>query len=366
MKLALIGLANSGRTTLLNALTGLDLPTQAFPTTEGEPHRAVVKVPDDRVDALNRIYSPRKTTFATIDYVDFMGLIRGEREQNRRVFDFLRDADALVHVIRAFQDDGVLHPLDGVDPLRDFEVVEQELVLADLELVETRLERIEEGRRRGRPQSEAEERVLLRCREILESEQPLRHAFFSSEESKALQHLQFVSDKPLLPVVNVGEGDCTVERRGAMTAAFVHRLARYPEINRPTPLICSARIEMEIAQLAPEEAGAFLADLGIAEPARMRLIRASYGLLGLISFLTVGEDEVRAWTIPLGTPAVKAAGKIHSDLARGFIRAEVMAYRDFMAHGADLSAVRKAGRVRLEGKTYEVADGDIINFKFNV
>jgi ribosome-binding ATPase YchF (GTP1/OBG family) len=164
----------------------------------------------------------------------------------------------------------------------------------------------------------------------------------------------------------VGEGDCTVERRGAMTAAFVHRLARYPEINRPIPLICSAWIEMEIAQLASEEAGAFLADLGIAEPARMRLIRASYGLLGLISFLTVGEDEVRAWTIPLGTPAVKAAGRIHSDLARGFIRAEVMAYRDFMAHGADLNAVRKAGRVRLEGKTYEVADGDIINFKFNV
>src|SRR5512134_1365877 len=192
MKLALTGLANSGKTTLLNALAGLALETQPYPNTEGEPHRAVVKVPDARIDELARIYAPKKTTYATVDYVDFLGLIKGDAAQNRRVFEFFKDADALVHVVRAFPDEGVLHPLETVDPLRDFNAVEEELILADLELVEKRLERMEEGRRR----------ILLRCKEILESEQPLRHTVFGAEELKATAHLQFVSAKPLLPVVN--------------------------------------------------------------------------------------------------------------------------------------------------------------------
>ena len=182
MKLALIGLANSGRTTLLNALAGLALETQPYPNTEGEPHRAVVKVPDARVDELARIYNPKKTTYATVDYVDFLGLIKGEPAQNRRVFEFIKDADALVHVVRAFPDEGVLHPLETVDPLRDFTTVEDELILADLELVEKRLERMEEGRRKGKPPDEGERRILLRIKEILEAEQPLRHTVFSPEE----------------------------------------------------------------------------------------------------------------------------------------------------------------------------------------
>jgi len=366
MKLALIGLANSGKTTLLNALAGTAFETQPFPTTEGEPHLAVVKVPDARVDELARIYRPKKTTFATVDYADFFGIIRGESAHNRRIFDFLRDADALVHVIRAFPSDLVLHPLDTVDALRDFTAVEEDLVLADLELVEKRLERMEEGRKKGRPPDESERRVMLRCQELLDAGQALRHADFSAEELKAIQHLQFVSIKPLLPVVNLGEEDLGGEGRARLEAAFAERVAGMPEPNRPRPLFCSAKIEMEIAELPGEEAAAFLADLGIPEAARTRLIRASYDLLGLISFLTAGEDEVRAWTIPRGTTAHKAAGKIHSDIERGFIRAETVAYDDFVAAGGTMAAAKARGTVRLEGKTYEMRDGDIVNFKFNV
>jgi hypothetical protein len=366
MKLALIGLANSGKTTLLNALAGLALDTQPYPTTEGEPHLAVVKVPDERVDKLSAIFKPKKTTYATVDYVDFMGLIRGETAHNRKVFDFLRDADALVHVIRAFPSDLVLHPLDTVDALRDFNAVEEELILADLELVEKRLERMEEGRKKGKPPDESERRALERCKGILDAEQSLRHSVFTAEEQKAVAHLQFVSSKPLLAVVNLAEEDLGGERRERLEAAFAERLARYPEHHRPAAIFCSAKIEMEIAQLPPEEASAFLADLGIAEAARVKLIRASYALLGLISFLTAGEDEVRAWTIPRGLPALKAAGKIHSDLERGFIRAETVGYEDFMRVGATMAAAKQQGVSRLEGKTYEMRDGDIVNFKFNV
>jgi GTP-binding protein YchF len=366
MKLALIGLANSGKTTLLNALAGLALETQPYPTTEGDPHLAVVKVPDPRVDALAAIFKPKKTTYATVDYVDFLGIIRGETAQNRKVFDFLRDADALVHVIRAFESDAVLHPLDTVDPLRDFQAMEEELILADLELVEKRLERMEESRKKGKPPDEGERRALVRCKEILDAEQPLRHTAFSAEENKAVAHLQFVSSKPLLAVVNLGEEDLGSPRRAAWEQAFAARLERYPEHNRPAAVFCSAKIEMEIAQLPADEAGAFLADLGIAETARVRLIRASHALLGLISFLTAGEDEVRAWTIPRGLPALKAAGKIHSDIERGFIRAEIVGYEDFMRVGGAFAAAKQQGVSRLEGKTYEMRDGDIVNFKFNV
>jgi len=366
MKLALIGLANSGRTTLLNALAGLALETQPYPTTEGEPHRAIVKVPDARIDALAQIYAPKKTTYATVEYGDFLGLIKGDAAQNRRVFEFFKDADALVHVVRAFPDEGVLHPLETVDPLRDFTAVEEELILADLELVEKRLERMEEGRRKGKPPDEAERKILLRVKEILDAEQPLRHTVFTAEELKATSHLQFVSAKPLLPVINVAEEDLAGPRRAAWEAGLAERLARYPEHNRPVPLFCSAKIEMEIAELPPEEAAVFLADLGIAESARVALIRASYALLGLISFLTAGEDECRAWTIPRGMSAQKAAGKVHSDIERGFIRAETVSYDDFMKAGGDMVKVKAAGAARLEGKTYEIRDGDIINFKFNV
>jgi len=365
MKLSITGLANSGRTTLFNALTGLHLDTPIYASTTGEPHVGVVKVPDSRVDELAKIFRPRKTTYATVEYVDYLGLTRGDAAQNRKVFDHIKDADALVHVIRAFEDEAVVHPLGSVDPVRDFETVETELIFADLDLIEKRLTRMEESRQKGKKPDEREKQILEKCRQHLESEIPLRHVEFSPEELRALRHLQFVSILPLIAVINVSEGDIGGGSAEKWLNGIKEKASKYPNQEGLVTILLSGKIEMEIAQLSPEEAVDFLRDLGVKEPARDRLIHESYRLLGLISFLTTGEDEVRAWTIERGTDAQRAAGKIHSDIERGFIRAEVVSYDDFMASGS-ISAARQKGLVRLEGKTYIVQDGDIINFRFNV
>jgi GTP-binding protein YchF len=361
MKSAIIGLANAGRTTIFNALTELNLEVTPYASVAAEPHVGVVKVPDPRIDRLVQIFRPKKTTFATVEYVDYIGLTKGDLEQNRKVSDLIKDADAIVHVVRAFADEGVPHPLGSVDPRRDVETVEMEMIFGDLELVEKRLSRMEEASKRGKKPDETEKGLMLKCREALESERALRDVDFTDDEQKAMRNLQFMSTKPQLVVLNVGEDAIDSEQTRAQTEAvrafFTGRQVRVISL--------CGRIEMEIAQLPHEEAKAFLDDLGIAEPALNRLIQISYDFLGMISFLTVGEDEVRAWTIARGTPAQKAAGKIHSDIERGFIRAEVVAYDDFIASGS-MAAARDKGLVRLEGKTYEVKDGDIINFRFNV
>jgi GTP-binding protein YchF len=361
LKIAIIGLANSGKTTIFNALTGLNLETTIYPTVASEPHLGVVKVPDARIDALAGIYSPKKTTYATVEYIDYIGLTKGDMEQNRKVFDLIKDADAIVHVVRGFVDESVLHPLGGIDPGRDAETVELEMIFGDLELVDKRLERMEQGAKRGKKADEKEKGLLLKCKEVLEGEKPLRDILFSEDEHKAMSHLQFMSIKPQVVLLNVGEADINSEG----TASLISGLSQYFSGKQVSVLGLCGKIEMEIAQLPAEEAAAFLDDLAIKEPALNRLIHVSYDLLGLISFLTAGEDEVRAWTIRRGTTAQKAAGKIHSDIERGFIRAEVVSYDDFTAAGS-MSAARERGQLRLEGKTYEVKDGDIINFRFNV
>ncbi len=361
MKTAIIGLANSGKTTIFNALTGLNLEVTTFPTLSGESHTGVVKVPDARLDRLTGIFSPKKTTQATVEYVDYLGLTKGDMEQNRKVFDLIRDADAIVHVVRGFVDEAIVHPMGSVEPRRDAETVELEMIFGDLELVEKRLVRMEEGAKRGKKPDEVEQGLLVKCKEALENEKALRDVDFTEEEQRAMRSLQFMSIKPQLIVLNVAEDALETEETRRITAEletfFAGRQVRV--------LSLCGKIEMEIAQLPPDEAAVFLDDLGIAEPASHKLIRLSYDLLGFISFLTAGEDEVRAWTIRKGTDAQRAAGKIHSDIERGFIRAEVVAYDDFIAHGS-LAAARDKGLVRLEGKTYEVKDGDIINFRFNV
>ncbi len=361
MKTAIIGLANSGKTTIFNALTGLDLEVTTFPTLAGEPHTGVVKVPDGRLDRLTEIFQPKKTTRATVEYVDYLGLTKGDMDQNRKVFDLIRDADAIVHAVRGFADEVIVHPMGSVDPRRDAETVELEMIFGDLELVEKRLVRMEEGAKRGKKPDEVEQRLLVKCREALENETALRDVDFTEEEQKAMRSLQFMSIKPQLIVLNVAEDALETEETRRITA----ELGKFFTGRQVQVLSLCGKIEMEIAQLPPDEAAVFLADLGIAEPASHKLIRLSYDLLGLISFLTAGEDEVRAWTIRKGTDAQRAAGKIHSDIERGFIRAEVVAYDDFITHGS-LAAARDKGLVRLEGKTYEVKDGDIINFRFNV
>ncbi|MDA8104027.1 MAG: redox-regulated ATPase YchF [Nitrospiraceae bacterium] len=362
MKIAITGLANSGKTTIFNALTGLDLETTVYPTqASAEPHLGMVKVPDARIDRLAEIYNPKKTTYATVEYVDYIGLTKGDMEQNRKVADLIKDADAIVHVVRGFEEESVVHPLGDVDPKRDVETIELEMIYGDLELVDKRLERMEQGARRGKKPDESEKKLLLKLKEILEKENPLRDVDFSEEERRAMTHLQFMSMKPELVVLNVGEAEVNAEgTRG--TVAAIESLFKGGQVR---VLSVCGKIEMEIAQLPVGEAKAFLDDLGIAEPALNKLIRVSYDLLGLISFLTSGEDEVRAWTIRKGMNAQKAAGKIHSDIERGFIRAEVISFDDFISCGG-MAAAREKGLLRLEGKTYEVADGDIINFRFNV
>jgi GTP-binding protein YchF len=362
MKIAITGLSNSGKTTVFNALTGLQLETTVYATVGGEPRTGVVKVPDGRLDKLSAVFKPKKTTPSTVQYIDYAGLTKGDARQNRGVFEFIKDADALLHVVRAFEDESVAHPLGGVDPLRDVSTVETELLLGDLELVERRLDAMALSAKKGRKPDEAERKALVRCKEALEAETPLRDVQFSEGELSAMRHLQFMSIKPQISLLNLDEKDLNTDR----AAAFQKGVEEFYGRRAATAVIAlCGKVEMEIAQLSPGDREAFLKDLGIEEPALSRLIHVSYGLLGLISFLTVGSDEVRAWAIRRGTDAVNAAGKVHSDIQRGFIRAEVVAYDDFMEAGS-MAAARDRGLVRLEGKTYEVKDGDIINFRFNI
>ncbi|NJD56542.1 MAG: redox-regulated ATPase YchF [Nitrospirae bacterium] len=361
MKIAIIGLANAGKTTIFNALTGQNLETTIYATLNAEPHIGVVKVPDLRIDRLAEIYKPKKITYATVEYIDYIGLTKGDMEQNRKVFDLIKDADAIVHVVRGFDDETVMHPLESLDPRRDAETLELEMIFGDLELVDKRLQRMDEGVKRGKKPDETEKRVLLKCKETLEREKPLRDIDFSEEEEKSMRHLQFMSIKPEVIALNVSESDLNTEKAARQLAELQ---SFYQGIQVKVISLCG-KIEMEIAQLSAAEARAFLDDLGIEEPALNKLIHVSYDLLGLISFLTCGEDEVRAWTIQKRTTAQKAAGKIHSDIERGFIRAEVVSFDDFVAQGG-MSGARDKGQLRLEGKTYAVKDGDIINFRFNV
>jgi GTP-binding protein YchF len=365
MKLAIIGLSNSGKTTVFNALTGQNIETTLYATASGDPNYGVVKVPDSRIDRLAEIYKPKKITFATVEYVDYIGLTKGDVAQNSKVFDLIKDADAIVHVVRGFSGDAVTHPLNSVDPLRDIETVELECIFGDLEFVEKRLARMEESAKKGKKPNEAEHKLMLKCREALEKETPLRNIEFDPAEAIAMKPLQFASTKPEIIVINVGEEDLLSGKADALLKDAVAFIEKKGLVATTSAVTLCGKIEMEIAQLKPEEAKAFLDDLGIAEPALYKLIRESYSLLGLVSFLTTGEDEVRAWTIKNGLFAQQAAGKIHSDIERGFIRAEVVSYDDFISDGST-SAARDKGHLRLEGKTYIVKDGDIINFRFNV
>jgi GTP-binding protein YchF len=357
VKIGLLGLPRSGKTTLFNLLTGARVATSRYEGERAELHAGMVRVPDPRVDRLSALFTPRKTTYASFEVVDLAGITRGERAGlDAREF---RGADALLHVVRAFDDP----TLGGPDPRRDIVDLEMELLLADLEVVERRLERLELSLRKRRTDAEAaEQAVLQRLKTALEAETPLRAAGLSADEARAIRGFTFLSEKPILHCVNLhekglAEGPRIIEACGLADVAA-----------RPQTRVgwVSAVIEAEVAQLAGEERDAFLTDLGLAEPAINRVLYDCYALLGLVSFFTVGEDEVRAWPIRAGTRAQDAAGTVHSDIARGFIRAEVTAYADLLATGGSLAEVRARGQLRLEGKDYPVQDGEICHFRFNV
>lgn len=366
MRLPITGLANSGKTTIFNALTGLNIPTSLYITREMEPQHAMVRVPDGRLENLAKIFKPAKVTYAVVEYIDYIGLTRGDMLHNRKVFDLVKDADAIVHVVRAFDDQAVIHPLGNLDSIRDLEAVEFEFIFSDLELVTKRLHRIEEARKKGKKTDEEEIKVLLKCREVLESEIPLRFVQFNEEEQRILRPMQFLSDKPEVIVFNTDENMSQADRESLIEEAkrYFRRFSSKIE-DKVKIITLSGKIEMELSQMTVEEQREFLSALGIDEPASNKLIRLSYNLLKYISFFTVRGDELRAWTIREGTNARKAAGKVHSDMEKGFIRAEVVSYEDFMKEGS-LSNLKEKGLLRLEGKDYIVKDGDIINFRFNV
>ena len=358
MKAGIIGLSTAGKSSLFQLLTGAPAPP---PGGRPEPRVGVARVPDARVERLAEMYRPKKKTLATVDYVDVPGVAKGE---GSALVDLpaLRGVDALVHVVRAFESDLAPHPDGSVDAMRDARMLELELILADLGAVEGRLERLEVNiKKLNRAEDVAERALFLKMKEALEAEKPLRELPFTDDERRRLKNYSFLSEKPILLVVNVGEE--RIKDAEAMLASS--GLAGFAAA--PGRAICavSATIEAEVAQLSPEDARAFRDDLGLAEPGLDRVIRTSYALLGLISFLTAGEDECRAWTIRRGTKAQTAAGTIHSDIERGFIRAEVVSFDDLVAAGS-LAACRDKGTLRLEGKDYVVRDGDVINFRFNV
>ena len=322
----------------------------------------ISRVPDERLDRLTAMYNPRKRVPATVEFTDIIAAARPGAQALVDVAGY-KNADALVHVVRAFRDPAIPHPSGSVDPSRDAQAMEDELILADLGLAERRLERIERDLKKGKSAELERERDLVhRCKSALEEGRPLRSLQLAGDDLKLLRGFQFLSAKPLLLVINLDEADVSkvgaeIERAAATTglsAFLAHAATR-------AVALCT-KIELEIAELEPADASAFLADLGLAESGLNRVIRTTYDLLGYISFFTVGEDECRAWSISRGTPAQLAAGEIHTDIQRGFIRAEVVAYDALIARGS-MQACREHGEVRLEGKDYVVLDGDIINFR---
>jgi GTP-binding protein YchF len=355
MKAGIIGLPLAGKSTLFHLLTGSASPP---PGSRPEVRLAVARVPDRRVEDLAGLFHPRKKTWATVDYVDVPGVSRGG---GSALVDLpaLRGVDALVHVVRAFDSDTAPHPEGSIDPLRDATVLDLELILADLASVERRIERLETNIKKAKQKDDVTERELfLRLKEGLETERPLRELGLTADERRRLRGYSLLSEKPLLLVVNVGE-DRLTEGEALLASSGLSEMAARENV---AACMVSAPIEAEMAELAPDDARAFREDLGLAEPGLDRVIRTSYELLGLVSFFTVGEDECRAWTVPRGTRAREAAGVIHTDFERSFIRAEVVPVEDLLAAGS-LAACRDKGTLRLEGKEYEVRDGDVIHFR---
>jgi len=356
VQFGILGLPKVGKTTLFNTLTASHEATDKF-AAKSDAHVAVAKVPDARLAALRDLFDPKKYTPATVEYVDVPGISRGEGAESLDLAK-LKTVDGLLHVVRAFDDPEIPHAGGAVDPRSDIATLDLELILADHSLVERRIARLAQSAKRGLSPQETREKELLAetILPALESETPLRRLDLAGDDEKLLRGFQLLSAKPMLVVVNVNESE--------VATATPESFGLGGEGGLPG-VVVSAPIELEISRLATDDQKEFLADLGLEEPSLDRVLRAGYELLGLVSFFTVGEDEVRAWTIRRGTVAREAAGAIHSDIERGFIRAEVVRWDDLLRLGTT-AACREQALLRLEGKEYVVADGDVINFRFNV
>lgn len=364
MKLGIIGLPNVGKSTLFNALTGGGAQSANYPFCTIDPNVGIVPVPDKRLDRLAEMYSPELYTPATIEFVDIAGLVRGASKGEglgNKFLSHIRDVDAVVHVLRCFENDDIIHVEGSVDPIRDLETINLELIFSDMEMLERRIDKTRKMMKGDKTLAD-ELAVYEKVYAELENGRTVRSVELTEDECALLSDVNLITMKPVIYAANVSEDDAA---EVSADNEFYKRVCEAAEAENAEVIPVCAGIEAEIAELEPEEKAMFLADLGIEESGLAKLIKKSYSLLGYISYLTAGPKEVRAWTITKGTKAPQAAGKIHSDFERGFIRAEIVSYDDLISCGS-MSAAKEKGLVRSEGKEYVMNDGDVVLFRFNV
>ena len=365
MKLGVVGLPNLGKSTLFNAITNAGAQAENYPFCTIEPNTGVVPVPDRRLDVLAEMFHPKKVTPATIEFVDIAGLVKGASRGEglgNKFLSHIREVDAIVHVVRCFDDENIIHVDGSVDPGRDIETINLELIFADMDTVQKRKEKAEKGFRGGDKSAAAEAELAARLYDHLESGKPARTLECSDEEKLIMNGWFLLTTKPVIYAANIAEDDLG---KDDSLIGYVNSVREVASAEGAEVIVISAAIEQDIASMSPEEKAEFIDELGIGQSGLDRLITASYRLLGLISFLTAGEDECRAWTIVNGTKAPQAAGKIHTDFEKGFIRAEIVPF-ETLAELGSMTACREKGLVRSEGKEYVMKDGDVTLFRFNV
>ncbi|AWZ48223.1 redox-regulated ATPase YchF [Clostridiaceae bacterium 14S0207] len=365
MKLGIVGLPNVGKSTLFNAITKAGAESANYPFCTIDPNVGVVSVPDERLDVLQKIYNSKKKVHTAIEFYDIAGLVRGASKGEglgNKFLSHIREVESIVHVVRCFDDENIVHVEGSVDPIRDIETINLELIFSDLEVLERRIDKTAKLARSGDKEAREQMVILEKIKETLENNKPVRSVEFTEDEMVFVKSLFLLSSKPVLYVANICEDDLAA---GNLENDFVKKVKDYAKAENSEVIVVCAKLEEELSTLPDEEKNEMLSEYGLTESGLDKLIKSSYSLLGLMSFLTAGVQEVRAWTIKKDTKAPQAAGKIHSDIERGFIRAEIVSFDKLVECGSEAAAKEK-GCYRLEGKEYIMQDGDVVNFRFNV